>query len=248
MRPSFYLIDPELATRTVHLCDDCYAPDPLEGTRKKVEAPNRRKPRAYDSEIPRAFPTGGYIIEEPTKAKRQRPPETVQNGKGICGYGPCTTPVAGRRKYCSDAHKLRAHRRRHDPAVGTRQVGRPGVPLWLKLMDRAVRGKTMLMVYDPEKRESSPRFLKPHHREYAAWLAACALLNPNLKPKDRKQMIETASLTQGEIRRLKRRMTRIEQTILDYAHEHESAARKVSSRLEAAIARVSRETEQEEAV
>lgn len=34
MAPGWYLVDAEMAKRTVVLCEDCYRPDPLEASRK----------------------------------------------------------------------------------------------------------------------------------------------------------------------------------------------------------------------
>lgn len=148
----------------------------------------------------------------------------------VCGFAECSRPLpAGsrsNRRYCSDACKLRAHRRRHDPQVGNRTNGPDRWPFWMDVMaDGVCRGNVQV----------NGNWLRPSQPEYARWIAACFLLNPNLTNTDRKSMQEIAELSKAEIKRLQRRVSRLEIALRDYSDEHRSAAKKLSRRLETAL-------------
>lgn len=148
----------------------------------------------------------------------------------VCSLKGCGRPLpAGsrtNRRYCSDPCKLKAHRRRHDPQVGNRTNGPDPWPLWMDVLaDGVYRGNVQI----------NGVWLRPWQPEYARWIAACFLLNPNITNTDRKAMQEIAELSKAEIKRLKRRVSRLETALRDYSDEHRSAAKKLSQRLETTL-------------
>lgn len=163
--------------------------------------------------------------------------EDPYTGMRLCGHCGDPLPAGSRphRRFCSDACKLKAHRRRHDPQVGSRPRGRPGPPLWLTLLaDTLVRRQVKV----------NGRWLRPYSKDFGRWLAAALLMNDDLPDATRRSMTEIAQLSEAEVRRLERRVTRLENTLADFAAESGEAARKVSARLERTRALINERVEQ----